>query len=276
MKLPKLRAFVEYLLDNLFDIITIIMAGYLVARGQLRPFTNEDIPELATWILAVLGLIAVSGLWDRNRRMDRIEKLSEESRNLTVRYLGGKIHADDFFQAEHEIPNSVLASANNIFFVGVTLSGTATEYASILRQRLVSGAKIRIVIVEPTDAVLEDLKLRSWAKVEPTYYPDRLRSVESQFEYIVQESTGKGKLELGHLPFHPSFGLVMVDPDQPHGVCYVTIYPHKLTGPRPSFEVRASDDPMWYNFFRKQFDILWSSCRVETLPKETQPNEQKE
>lgn len=273
MKSSKLRAFVEYLLDNLFDIFTILVAGYLVIRGQIQPFTNENIPDLATWILAVLGLIAVSGLWDRNRRMNRIEKLSEESRDLILRHLSGKTHADDFFQPEEVIPDKVMGSATTIYFVGVTLSGTATRYANILRQRLAVGANIKIIMVEATDSVLEDLKLRSWAKVEPTYYPDRLKSVKSQFEYILQESAGKGKLELGHLPFHPSFGLIMIDPDQPHGVCYVNIYPHKLTGPRPSFEVRASDDPMWYGFFRKQFDILWNSCRIETLPKEMKPDD---
>jgi hypothetical protein len=257
----------QYLLDNLFDIATILIAGYLVIRHQVQPFGSNNIPELATWILAVLGLIAVSGLWDRNRRLSRIEKLSEESRDLVRQRLSGRTRVDDFFQPGHEVPTRVFDSATTIFLTGVTLSGATSIYSNILRQRLAAGASIRLIIVEPTDSVVEDLMLRSWAEVTRDYYPTRLKSVEAQIEYIAQASGSKGVVEVGHLPFHPSFGLVMIDPDEPHGICYVDIFPHKIPGPRPSFEVRASEDPIWYKFFRQQFDILWKSCRVETLPK---------
>lgn len=87
METSRFQKSVEFLLDNLFDISTIFVAGYLVIRHQIKPFTSSDVGELATWILAVLGLIAVSGLWDRNRRLHRIEKLSQEVRELVLRHL---------------------------------------------------------------------------------------------------------------------------------------------------------------------------------------------
>jgi hypothetical protein len=268
MRPSRLRALVEYLLDNFFDILTILIAGYLVIRHQVQPFQNDEIAELATWILAVLGLIAVTGLWDRNRRLGRIEALAKESRDLIKHYVDERTHADDFFQPRNEISEQLFTAATTIYITGVTLGGASSAYANILRHRLVAGALIRIILIDPRDSVLNVLISRSWAEVAPDYYPNRIKSVEAQFEYIARVPGNKGKMEIGHLPFHPSFGLVFIDPDEPHGICYVNIYPHKVPGPQPSFEIRASDDPIWYSFFRQQFDVLWSSCRIETIPKE--------
>jgi hypothetical protein len=61
----------------------------------------------------------------------------------------------------------------------------------------------------------------------------------------------------------------MVDADQPHGVCWVTILPHKSTRPSRSFRLQASEDPERYGYFLEQFDLLWKSCRIERLPRPT-------
>lgn len=267
----RFRLFVEYLLDNLFDIVTILVAGYLVIRHQVSPFAPSDIAELATWILAVLGLIAVSGLWDRNRRLHRIERLSEESRDLVLRRLSGKTRAGDFFLSERRLSDQTFASATTIFLSGMTLTRTTREYVYALGQRLVAGASIRIIILEPTDSLLQELTLRSMGETTADYWRSRLQTVETLIGVIAKTPGSTGKLELGHLPYLPSFGLTMIDPDQPHGFCFVELYHHKSAEPNPTFEVRASDDPHWYRFFRQQFEILWSSCRIEILPKTSEP-----
>src|SRR5512136_1669457 len=87
----------NYLLDNIFDILTIAAAAYIVIRHQFRPYGPNDIAELATWILAVLGFIAVSGLWQQHRRLNAIEDLSQETHDLVARRLGGQSRAEDFF-----------------------------------------------------------------------------------------------------------------------------------------------------------------------------------
>lgn len=275
MKPSRFQAFVEYLLDNLFDIVTIMMAGYLVIRHQVRPFAPSDIAELATWILAVLGLIAVSGLWDRNRRLQRIEKLSEESRDLVWRRLSGKVRAGDFFLPERRLSDQSFASATTIFLSGMTLTRTTREYAHVLSKRLAAGAYIRIIIVEPTDMILRQLSLRSTGPGTSDYWHNRLQAVDALIHALAKMPDNKGKLELGYLPYLPSFGLVMIDPGESHGFCFVEIYQHKSAEPNPTFELRATDDPLWYKFFRQQFEILWKSCRIETLPKTAEPATEK-
>jgi len=51
-------------LDNLFDLATIVVAAILVVRYQLTPPLQQDVPDIIVGILAVLGLMAVSGLWE--------------------------------------------------------------------------------------------------------------------------------------------------------------------------------------------------------------------
>jgi hypothetical protein len=260
------------MLDNLFDIVTILVAGYLVVRHQIQPFTANDIIDLATWILAVLGLIAVSGLWDRNRRLHRIEKLAEESRDLTLRHLSGKVRADDFFMSEGYISEETFASANTILLSGMTLMRTTRQYINVLGKRLIAGASIRIIILEPEPLLLQELALRSTGDPTADYWREKLNVAQTTIELISKTSGSTGTIELGHLPYIPSFGCTIVDPDEQHGVCFVEVYHHESAESNPSFVLLASEDSYWHGFFHRQFEILWSSCRVETLPKSSEAN----
>ena len=243
MQHSRFQIFVEWLLDNLFDILTILVAGSLVIRYQLHPPTSTDLPELTTWILGVLALLAISGLWERNRRLHRIEQLSEESRNLALRYLGRRIYASDFFLSERRLTAKDLSSANTIYFAGKVLARTTREFMYILGQRLAAGATIRFIILDPeSEALLQQAVLQSFdAPIE--FWRDTLKTTETVIEALAKTPNTKGKVEIGYLPYMPSFGLTLVDPEEAHGICFVEIYQHKSAEPHPTFELRAMDDP---------------------------------
>lgn len=265
MKQSRFQEFLEWLFDNLFDIVTILVAGLLVIRYQITPPTLDDIPAIVTWILGVLALIAISGLWERNRRLHRIEKLSEEGRNLALRYLNRKVYASDFFLSERHLTVKDLSSANTIYFVGMVLSRTTREFMYVLGQRLIAGAKIRFVVLDfESEMVLQQAFLQSFnAPIE--FWRDNLKTTETVIEAIAKTSNSTGTVELGYLPYVPAFGITLIDPDQSHGTCFVELYQHRSAEPHPTFEVRAVDDPYWYKFFQGQFDRLWESCRYKTF-----------
>jgi len=269
METSRFQKSVEFFLDNLFDIVTILVAGYLVVRHQLKPFAPSDISELATWILAVLGLLAVSGLWDRNRRLRRIERLSEEVRDLVLHRLSGKVLAGDFFFSAARLSDKTFSSTATILLAGITLARTTREYMHVLGQRLVAGAHIRIIVIDPTiHSVMEVMVYRSMGDTTPEYWRARMQTVSTVIDAIANTPGSTGKVEIGYLPYIPSFGLVMIDPEQPHGTCFIELYHHRSAEPNPTFELRASDDPFWYKFFRNQYEILWKSCRIEDAPKQ--------
>ena len=269
--MSKLRDFFDYLLDNLFDIATILIAGFLVLRQQLIPSAITDFSELATWVLAVLGLMAVSGLWERNRKLRRIENIAKEGRDLILRRLAGKAYAKDFFISEKPISDKTFASSDVIYVSGMTLTRTAREYMYVWGQRLVAGAKIRVMILDTGNSLLKELILRSSGDTTVDYWKNKIQAVESLISYIAQTPGSKGKIELGHLPYIPSYGLAIVDPDEPNGRCFVEMYHHKSAKLNPTFEISRSDDPEWFQFFKEQFDIMWHSCRVESFENASKP-----
>lgn len=265
MKQSRFQEFIEWLLDNLFDIVTILVAGTLVIRYQITAPTFDDMPAIVTWILSVLALIAISGLWERNRRLHRIEKLSEEGRDLALRYLNRRVYASDFFLSDRRLTAKDLSSANTIYFVGMVLSRTTREFMYVLGQRLMAGATVRFVVLDfESEMVLQQAYLQSFnAPIE--FWRDNLKTTETVIEAIAKTSNSKGAVEIGYLPYVPSFGITLIDPDQSHGVCFVELYQHRSAEPHPTFEVRATDDPYWYKFFQGQFDRLWESCRHKTF-----------
>jgi len=261
----KLRAFFEYLLDNVFDIATILIAGFLVIRQQLQPSAITDFSELATWVLAVLGLIAVSGLWERNRRLNRIENLAKEGRDLILRRLSGKARASDFFLSDKSISDKTFSSADVIYVSGMTLTRTTREYMYVWGQRLIAGATIRVMILESENSLLKELILRSSGETTVDYWKNRLQTVQSVVSYIAKTPGNKGKIELGFLPYIPSYGFVIVDPDEQNGHCFIEMYHHESAKPNPTFELSRTDDSEWFQFFKEQFETMWKSCRVENF-----------
>ncbi len=265
--MPKLRAAFEYLLDNIFDIATILIAGFLVIRQQLQPSAITDVTELATWVLAVLGLIAVSGLWERNRKLRRIESIAQEGRDLILRRLAGKAYAKDFFLDDNDKPVSIktFASADVIYVSGMTLTRTTREYMDVWEQRLAAGATIRVMILEIENSLLKELILRSSGETTVDYWKNKLQVVQSLVSYIAKTSSNKGKMELGYLPYIPSYGFIIVDPNEPNGHCVVEMYHHESAKSNPTFELSKVNDPVWFQFFNEQFETMWKSCRVENF-----------
>lgn len=192
-------------------------------------------------------------------------KLSEEGRNLAQRYLSKKVRASDFFLSEDYVTVKDLSSANTVYLVGLTLARTSREFLYTLGQRLTTGATVRFIILDPElDSVLEQAYLRSFiAPIE--FWRDTLKTTEKVIDALAKSPNSKGTVEVGYLPYIPSFGLVMIDPDQSHGICFVEIYQHRSAEPHATFQLRASDDQYWFKYFQEQFDGMWKSCRVKIL-----------
>jgi hypothetical protein len=252
----------NYFLDNVFDILTIAVATYIVIRHEFRPFGPSDIADLATWILAVLALIAVSSLWQHHRRLAAIESLSQETRDLVARRLSGRARSEDFFwSGDVKITAQDFAQARDISIVGMILNRTVRNHMAAFGDRLAAGANLRFVILDPeNEGLMSIMPYRSYGSRPREWWQDRIRQTEGHIEDIPNSKDFSGTLKIGYLPYFPSFGMWLVDPDKPYGKIYIEIYHHRTPEMNPSFSLRATDDSYWYTFFRKQFDLLWESC----------------
>lgn len=176
--------------------------------------------------------------------------------------------AADFLVNQSPLPHQRLDSAQTINLAGFTLGRTTRGYLSFLEKRLEAGATVRIMILEPKQELLEECALRSSGVTNADHWRKRLASTASLVEGIASSPDITGSLELGYLPYLPSYGFAMVDPDTPDGIIVVELYHHRSAEDNPTFELHAARDGEWYAFFRRQFDLMWASCRVVKLTEE--------
>jgi len=252
----------NYFLDNIFDFLTIAASVYVVIRHQFKPYGQNDIAELATWILGVLGLLAVSGLWERHRRLRNIEELSIQTNEAVMRKLSGQVRAQDFFwDSEKKITSHDIEHATDIYVVGMILNRTVRDNLAIFGDRVATGANLKFIVVDSeNDALMKIMPFRSYGTKPSAWWQNRIQQTMGHIEDIPNAEKPLGTLAVGHLPYFPSFGMWLIDPDKPHGQIIVEIYHHRTADPNPTFSLRATDDSYWYGFFRKQFDLLWQSC----------------
>ena len=255
----------NYLLDNVFDILTIAASGYIFLRQQFKPYDSGDIALLATWIVALLGLIAVSGLWQQHRRLKSLEKLSQETHDLVFRRLSGPALSQDFFWPDGKaITTQDLTQAHDIYVVGMVLGRAVRNHMSTFSDRLVAGANLRFILLDWQNTALMDvMPKRSFGSHPREWWQERIRQLEGYIQDIPASDNNTGTLKIGYLPYFPSFGMWLIDPDKPYGKIHVEIYHHRTPEMDATFSLSAMKDAYWYVFFRKQFDILWQSCEEQ-------------
>jgi len=178
------------------------------------------------------------------------------------------VRAADFLTSQSPLPPQRLSSASVIYLSGFTLGRKTREYLRFLDERLRAGASVRIMILEPKQELLEECVVRSSGVSSAEHWRKRLDSTASLVEVIASSPDITGSLELGYLPYLPAYGFSMVDPDTPDGIIVVELYHHRSTEENPTFELHAARDGEWYAFFRRQFDLMWASCRVVKLTEE--------
>lgn len=177
-----------------------------------------------------------------------------------------KVRAEEFFLSDSSLSSDTFASADEICLLGYSLSRTVREHISIMEQRLAVGAQIRVIVADPQiDSLLQRIVQESVASTLEQWRSG-INATINFLNAIAKNTDSKGKITVGYLPYTPAFGLKMVNPSQDDGFCFVEIYHHKTISQNATFLLTAADDKRWHKHFRTQYDILWESCRLETLP----------
>jgi len=266
----KIRKFLSQLLDVAVavDLITIILGVVILVRYLSIPPSAEGTPEILLAILSVLLLITLSGAWDRIKRLVQIQRIVTETYQAIldsrVYRMGG---ADVFFSSSNEPDESFFATSSEILIAGITLSGTMNRFRSILRERLEAGAEVRIILLDyESDEVLHQIVRRSWSDVATReYYRGLVASTAQLIENIGNTRSARGSLQVGFLPYVPSYGIQMVDPGEKSGAAHIEIYHHNSVKPSPKFDILINKDPNTFVFFSEQFELMWKECKIRGI-----------
>ncbi len=250
--------------DIASDILSVIASGYLLFLyfwGVPKPSATE----LSAGILAILSILAISGFVEKRSRLMRMEALTAKGNQLLLDKVINRVRAEDFFQREQKIDDEFFRSAKKIYISGITLGKTIRQYTSILSERLIAGAEIKIIILARDKSVLNQINLRSFGKIEENYYKNRINSTIDLIKITGDVQGATGSLSIGLLPYVPSFGIMMVDSKSKNGSAFVEIYHHNSKKPIPSFSLKADGDSYWFDLFSEQFDLMWQNTVEKIL-----------
>lgn len=154
-----------------------------------------------------------------------------------------------------------LDRARDVRLVGVTLARTVRSHLSELERCLAAGGTVRMVIIDPTSTAGSEAARRNGLPDGAEVFEHRLRPTIDLLRYLATRGQETGRLEVRCVPFVPSFGIVMVDPESTHGTVTVDVYSHRPGGREPSLALTPDGDPQWYRHFRSEFDQIWASAR---------------
>jgi len=210
--------------------------------------------------------------------IDKIEQLSQENHDLVLKEYGKKAKARNFFSVDadllHQLPRSTFDDAKDIYLSGMSLRRTIRTLQPTLGSRITAGAHVRVIILDgKNNKLMEELVLRSAGAKKVKGWQEVLESVHDDVQTIIQglPKNSKGSIEIGYLPYVPSFGIVLINPNGRNGrgkSCFVELYHHRSTEANPSFEINYENDEAWHKFFVNQYDLLWKSCSLtEKYPK---------
>lgn len=258
------------LFDSIEEIVSILIAVRILYL-QLTAPTSQSNEAILLQILIIVTLLAIGSLRDRLYRFRRIADTVTRIDASLGEKVFDPIRAGNFLGTAGDPHPSFVTDGNEVFISGITLVRTIGKLHEAIFDRVVDGADIKIMLLDSsaTEAISQ-LKLRSWGTVQDGYYENRIAATSGQIDVIGENIRGisgaSGSIELGLLPFVPSYGLLIVDPkDSLQGKAWIEIYHHRTDNPSPKFTIQRSRDSDWFEFFYEQFNEMWAMCNVRKV-----------
>jgi hypothetical protein len=229
--------------SRLVPLVTIVGAGATIVLDFLRIVELSTAEEV---IIALLALLAIDALTERISVLERIEN--------KLRGRGVRLRDRNSFAEPLE---RRLASASEVCLVGVNLVGIISHHRDLMTARAKEGCRFRIVTLDPEFLNLSSLPY-SWYG---SGRKESLRYAMHSIERIIRK-TGEDRVELRLARFPPPYSLLMIDPGRASGEVQVELYTHgRSTQERPHFILTRDIDSYWYDFFRREFELVWESSR---------------
>lgn len=228
------------------DLYATIVIAFVVVVLSLFGFASPMLVQALT--LTVLGLLAISNLVNRYRLEQLAERVVASTEDLFM---------DEFptrFKSDFE-------SVKEAWLIGVTLRKTITEYSTMIEDKLRKGHRLRVLLVHPEGAAIEMAGSRYVALV-PTggYHQSREKQVKDSLAWFCGLRRIAGdRLEIRTIHNPLTFGATCLEPETASGILYLEYYPFRTTpNSVPKLVLRAVDG-RWYDFFKKEVQMLWDS-----------------
>jgi hypothetical protein len=228
---------------RLVPLVTILGAGATIVLDLFRIVELSTAEEV---IIALLALLAIDALTERIGVLERIES--------KLRVGGVRLQDRNSFAESLE---KRWARASEVCLLASNLVGIVTHYRDLMAERAKEGCRFRMIILDPEFLDLDGLPV-SW------YGSGRKESLQYAIHTIdrIRRRVGRDRVEVRYTAFPSPYSLLMIDPGTASGEVQVELYTHgRNTQERPHFVLTQDTDSYWYDFFRREFELVWESSR---------------
>jgi hypothetical protein len=247
----------SFILD-LFQTIIAIAVAIALALDMTGiwsgiPWLESNLPSI-TFI--AICLLIVSAFLERHLHLDKISKDLNNKLDIIIESKPKGITLED--RTSLTIPfEKRLQNAKDVRLLGINLVGTLSHYVGFIVAKANAGCKFRILILDPNYTYSTGENPKPW-KGKTRRQMDTEHSVK-QLEYIQSQTEN---VQIGFVPSPPPFSLLLIDPEQPFGEVQVEMYVYEVPeSERPHFSLMKNNDPQWYDFYVKQFELATQKSR---------------
>lgn len=224
------------------DLVATILVSIVAIICDLFGFIPDTL--ITSLTLTVLLLISLTSIVNRHR----VEDLTSIVSNKQNEFFG------------EEFPGTLknhLETAAELWVIGISLSRTIKTYYSVFEQKLREGYYIRVLLVHPEGASVEMAATRYYARRDSS---QKAIEIKNSLELLCElRNTTRGKIDIRTTMAPISHGVLAVNPNTASGVLYIENYPFRIVSESvPKYVLRAQDG-RWYEFFKRESEILWDS-----------------
>lgn len=141
------------------------------------------------------------------------------------------------------------------------MSRTSDTLWSVFQARAEAGCSVRIAIVDPNHPALDLSATRFRKHQDPIKLRKEAEHALDNFEPVLQKIGDNGKFQVRLMPIAPAYGLWIIDAGTPTAEIWVELYSFRDL-PEPTFKLTPEKDGESFDFFEKQFELMWSASNL--------------
>ena len=247
--------------------IFVVGAGAYISAGQVfdsHSIWLHPVREFAL-LISLIGVISLGyEVFLRELTFNEYKEALEEIVNPDAVRLG--IHGIYKNRSELAQATSFEQLFKNVkeevFIGGSSLLSISTASRELIKDKVLSGIKIRLLLMDPNSPVVELITKQGGGK--HTFLNEiktSLLLLQKLYDEIEQESSpgNKGKLIVHSYDTIPSHSFISIDPERSSGVIVADIGPYLgRSTPRPSMLVVNKKQGM-FDYWKEMNEIMWES-----------------
>jgi hypothetical protein len=241
MRRSVMKSFLKALRDENLDLYILVFAALVFT--VLGAVNISSVATLSSVTLGALAFLALSQI--RSRR-----HVAEIARSH---------HIDPLAVLRAEFPVDLAqrrASAMDYLYIGISMARTVQTMRNDLRRMLLDGAKVRVLLLDPTDEPsLRQAALRAGNNADPKRLAARINASLEEIAFLREET--HGDVEIRVLRHLPAMSVNAIETQSSHGVICVQHYEYRASAESLPIIQLESKDGFWYQHFVLEAERMW-------------------